>query len=176
MPVEHPSPSERALLAAVESLPDTGEWSCAWVTLAQGRLFTPRPWPASGAPRRGAGGRSFPNALRVARQTNGAYVEGFSYADGTVRAHAWCVDRDGAVLDPTWPPGGSADAYLGVPMTPRFVEAFQQRTLTKTHFVGVLDAQVQAERDADRIRTDGIPDWALVDTGRPLPPLGPPAG
>ncbi|MFJ4672761.1 hypothetical protein [Kitasatospora purpeofusca] len=151
------------MAAGVAGRPD------AAIVLAQGRLFTPTTWPASGAPRRGTTGRCFANALRVAHQVGGAYVEGFVLTDEGLRRHAWSTDTDGAVLDPTWPRGGTAQAYLGVPTAPWFVDAFRQRTLTKTHFVGLLDPQVQTERDAMRIYDHGVPALAVLDIGTPAP-------
>ncbi|MGV9267443.1 hypothetical protein ACWDRR_22580 [Kitasatospora sp. NPDC003701] len=105
----------------------------------------------------------------MARRVGGGYVEGFVLAAGRLRRHAWCVRADGAVLDPMWPRGESAQAYLGVPMAVWFVEAFQQRTLTKTRFAGLLDARVQAERDAGRIYRAGVPSAALLDLGAEVP-------
>ncbi|MFJ3216489.1 hypothetical protein ACIPLC_11275 [Kitasatospora sp. NPDC086801] len=167
MPVDQPTPAERALLTVIEARAEPGALSAVNVVLAQGRTFVPAAWPR-GAPRRGLLGRCHPNALRIARLTGFAYVEGYASVRGTTHPHAWCAGPDGAALDPTWP-DGTATAYLGVPMTTAFVRAFQQRTLTKTVFVGVLDAEVQAVRDATRIFTGGVPDWGLLDIGRPQP-------
>ncbi|MFI9162474.1 hypothetical protein [Kitasatospora aureofaciens] len=159
---------EYALFGAVTAMATTSVCPAARVVLAQGRLFTPAPWPRSGAPRRGASGRCHRNALRVARLLSGVYVEGYALtAEGTARAHAWCATADGTVLDPAWP-GGEARAYLGVPMATEFVLAFQQRTLTKTRFRGVLDEDVQA-RDAGRIYQAGVPLHGRLDVGRPHP-------
>ncbi|MFJ8477699.1 hypothetical protein [Kitasatospora sp. NPDC094011] len=172
MPADQPTRAERDLLSAIEARATPGTPSAPDAVLDQGRLFTPAPWPR-GAPRRGTRERCHPNALRVAQLTGTAYVEGYAYADGTAWPHAWCAGPGGTVLDPTWP-GGAATAYLGIPMTTQFVRAFQQRTTTKTAFVGVLDAEVQTVRDATRVFTDGIPVWGLLDLGRPLPePVGP---
>ncbi|WP_406085889.1 hypothetical protein [Kitasatospora purpeofusca] len=165
-----PTRAERDLIAAARTTTDPDERAAARILLAQGRLFTPGLWPAAGAPRRGAPAHCFANALRVAHRTGGAYVEGFVLAAGSLRRHAWCVRADGAVLDPTWPRGEAAQAYLGVPMAPWFVDAFQQRTLTKTCFLGVLDPRVQAERDAGRIYDAGVPALAVLDLGTPVHP------
>ncbi|MFH9355383.1 hypothetical protein [Kitasatospora sp. NPDC017646] len=159
---------EYALVDAVAALTTTTGCPAARVVLAQGRLLTPAPWPRSGAPRRGAPGRCHRTALRVARLLPGAYVEGYALtAGGTVRAHAWCAAADGTVLDPAWSEGAGR-AYLGVPMAPEFVLTFQQRTLTKTRFLGVLDEDVQA-RDAGRIFQAGVPLHGMLDVGR-IPP------
>ncbi|CAM5668423.1 hypothetical protein BOQ63_000250 (plasmid) [Streptomyces viridifaciens] len=168
MPADLLTADECALVEAVAALTTGAVCPAAHVVLAQGRLFTPAPWPRSGAPRRGAPGRCHRNALRLARLLPGAYVEGYALTtEGTVRAHAWCATGDGTVLDPAWSEGASR-AYLGVPMAPEFVLAFQQRTLTKTRFLGVLDEDVQA-RDAGRIFQAGVPLYAMRDVGR-IPP------
>ncbi|MFD7828481.1 hypothetical protein [Streptomyces sp. MJM8645] len=170
MPLEqHPNPAEHDLLAVIEAWAGSGSLSAPNVVLAQGRFFSPAPWPRR-APRRGLTGRCHPNALRIAQLTGTGYVEGFAFlaAGETAMPHAWCSGPDGLVLDPTWP-DHAATAYLGIPMAIAFVEVFQQRTLTKTAFVGVLDAKVQVARDALRIFTGGIPEHGLLDVGRPLP-------
>ncbi len=86
--------------------------------------------------------------------------------------HAWCSASDGTVLDPAR--DSAALAYLGVPMSWEFVRAFQQRTLTKTWFRGVLDPAVQA-RDAERIFRSGVPLHGMLDCGR-VPPAVEDAG
>ncbi|MFF2951484.1 hypothetical protein ACFVVU_09100 [Kitasatospora sp. NPDC057965] len=54
------------------------------------------------------------------------------------------------------------------------MDVFQQRTLIRTRFVGVLDDRVQTERDAGRIHSDGVPAAALLDIGAASPrPIGP---
>lgn len=165
MPADLLTADECALVDAVAALTTGAVCPAARVVLAQGRLFTPAPWPRSGAPRRGAPGRCHRNALRLARLLPGAYVEGYALTtEGTVRAHAWCATGDGTVLDPAWSEGASR-AYLGVPMAPEFVLAVQQRTLTKTRFLGVLDENVQA-RDAGRIFQAGVPLHGMLDIGR----------
>ncbi|MFE2729308.1 hypothetical protein [Kitasatospora sp. NPDC059327] len=168
MPVDHPTRADHALMAAVEDRVDPDALSAARVIPTQGRLFTPAPWPTRGAPRPAAAGRCHPSTLRAARQVGAVYVEGFAYAHCAAYPHAWCARPDGTVLDPRWPDGAAA-AYLGVPMTITFVEAFQQRILTPTAFVRVFDDQVQAVRDAARIFTGGVPARALVDVGQALP-------
>ncbi|HEY4311124.1 MAG TPA: hypothetical protein VGN12_16870 [Pirellulales bacterium] len=47
------------------------------------------------------------------------YVEGLSVSEnGTGGIHAWCVDADGRVIDPTWP---NAQAYFGIPFQVQYV-------------------------------------------------------
>ncbi|MGW2375407.1 hypothetical protein [Kitasatospora sp. NPDC001683] len=166
MPADLLTAHDHALVTAVTTLATTPGSPAARIVLAQGRLLAPAPWPRSGAPRRGSCGQCHPNALRIAARLPGAaYVEGYALtADGTAQAHAWCATADGTALDPTRPEA-PALAYLGVPMTPAFVLAFQKRTLTKTRFRGVLDPDVQV-RDAGRIYQAGVPTYGVLDVGR----------
>ncbi|MFE5583127.1 hypothetical protein [Kitasatospora sp. NPDC056531] len=169
MPADLLTADDHALVTAVAALGTTVDSPAARVVLAQGRLLAPAPWPRSGAPRRGSSGQCHPNALRIARRLPGAaYVEGYALtADGTAQAHAWCSTADGTVLDLMWPEC-PALAYLGVPMAPAFVLAFQRRTLTKTRLRGVLDPDVQV-RDAGRTYQAGVPIYGVLDVGR-IPP------
>jgi len=58
----------------------------------------------------------FDNSQRLARKQGFRYVEGFALGACCIPVlHAWCVGRDGAVIDatPVW--DGVEAAYLGVP-------------------------------------------------------------
>lgn len=53
------------------------------------------------------------------RRPDLVYVEG--YAAGIIPVlHAWCVDSDGKVVDPTWDDGIGTE-YFGVPFNRAFV-------------------------------------------------------
>ncbi|MER7755278.1 hypothetical protein [Kitasatospora sp. NPDC097643] len=165
---------ERDLIGALRSRASAVRLSAEAVVLAQGRLQSPSGWPA-GMPRRSDGGDCFRNAWRIALKSAAlksvalTYVEGFVLEeDGTVARHAWCADEAGHALDPTWR-DGRARAYAGVGMAAAWVAAVQRRTCTRTRFPGVLDADVQHTRDADRVLTYGVPAMALVPLGRDLP-------
>lgn len=58
------------------------------------------------------------------------YVEGYAYPEGGVLAvhHAWLVDADGNVYDPTWG-GYERGAYIGVAFSPDAV--FRQAVATE---------------------------------------------
>lgn len=63
----------------------------------------------------GAAGACYETAFRLACAENLYYAEGYAcpLAVGVPLMHAWCLDADGAVVDPTWP-DASQTAYLGV--------------------------------------------------------------
>lgn len=60
----------------------------------------------------GADGECFENAARLAAETGLRYFEGLAVCARNPEAlhHAWCVDEDGEVVDPTWTDGV---VYLG---------------------------------------------------------------
>lgn len=68
------------------------------LVLELGRAWTPNPLPDWVT--RGPEGMCFRNAVDLARS------EGFTYVEGIggpwLVDHAWCVDGDGLVVDPTW--------------------------------------------------------------------------
>ncbi|MFI8091527.1 hypothetical protein ACIF9R_24940 [Streptomyces sp. NPDC086080] len=127
----HPvSPAEQALLDWLESNlaveaqlnhDGTAEWkhrSMYELVAAYGRWFTPAALPTEvrALPER----QCFVNAAETEREhPDLAYIEGLALGDGSPlpTLHAWCADRDGQVIDPTWSKlGGSA--YLGIALPP----------------------------------------------------------
>jgi hypothetical protein len=81
--------------------------------LRHGEVWTPQPLPSAYSP--GVPKRCFLNAaLLVAGSEGLRYVEGYAVSDGVGLPihHAWAVDAEGRVVDPTWSVIG--DAYLGV--------------------------------------------------------------
>lgn len=86
-----------------------------WVTAFEGPagelqrfvLAHGREWTAARLPRgvrRGQTGMCFMNATLLAfNRIDLTYCEGWAYRPGLIPLeHAWCVDRGGRVLDPTW--------------------------------------------------------------------------
>ncbi len=74
----------------------------------------------------------FKNAHETAVLHGYDYVEGFAVSFIPV-LHAWCVDNDNNVIDPTWEDG---KAYYGVV----FPLSYVSKTIVKRKAWGVLDA------------------------------------
>jgi len=89
--------------------------------LAHGESFTPGPLPRRYARVRGELGQCYGNAQRIWRASDGQldYCEGYSLGSVIPMLHAWCVEPDGTVVDPTWAWGTDRfeiepDAMFGV--------------------------------------------------------------
>ncbi len=77
----------------------------------------------------------FKNAFYLAdRDEKYIYVEGFATTKhlGLPLLHAWCVDKQGNVYDPTWRDG---DEYYGVPFRMEYV----RKTILRKKTFGVID-------------------------------------
>lgn len=98
--------------------------------LRHGRLFDPKPFPAKYRKwRRGLHG-CFENALELAVEAGGlAYAEGYALpgVGDLPTAHAWCVDADGCVVDPTWHGVLAGREYCGLPLDIRPLWRSHQR-------------------------------------------------
>ena len=69
------------------------------------------------------------------------YVEGYAIGIGSSIGilHAWCVDQDGNVFDPTWKTG---EAYFGIPFKAEYVKrviAERIERLGEEAYFGLLD-------------------------------------
>lgn len=98
------------------------------LVLAHGRAWTPQRRPA--AYRKRAFRQCFRNAFELAQDhPELTYVEGYADAGIIPVEHAWCVDRVGRVVDPTWRAAKTAEsAYFGVALATRWVTARIVRT------------------------------------------------
>ncbi|WP_157529309.1 hypothetical protein [Nocardia sp. NRRL S-836] len=95
-------------------------------------------------------------ASEAVRTPGGVYVEGFVWADGQVRAAAWCGVGTRVVYGPR------ADAYLGVPLAPRFCRRVQQRT-------GAAAVLMSKDSKLLPMLRDGLPPDAILAGGSPGP-------
>ena len=72
------------------------------------------------AGRRAARKQCYMNAYTLtAKDPHMVYVEGWCMAGGYPFGHAWCIDRDGQVVDPTL---REAAGYFGIPLRWRYVQ------------------------------------------------------
>lgn len=70
-----------------------------------------------------------------------AYCEGYALRAGLIPVHhAWCLDPDGVVIDPTWP-HDPANEYWGVSLSTEFLLL----TLSASKVWGVLAERLPAE-------------------------------
>jgi hypothetical protein len=77
-------------------------------------------------------GMCYMNAYRAAAADRSlTYVEGWCHMGLIPIEHAWCIDRDGQVIDPTL---REASGYFGIPFRWRYV----QRTALRTGVYGVI--------------------------------------
>lgn len=98
--------------------------------LRHGQVFPVRAMPPDvpmGLPR-----RCFSNAAELALRERDRFLYCEGYALAVIpTAHAWCLDRDGFVVDPTWPAG---EQYWGV----AFRADYLYRTLLQNRQTGLL--------------------------------------
>lgn len=79
----------------------------------------------------------FCNALHYAQEHGLLYVEGYGISHGMASKglplafeHAWCIDKKGKVVDPTWDDGPDA-SYMGIAFTAKEAVA---RVLVTGHY------------------------------------------
>jgi hypothetical protein len=86
--------------------------------------------------RKGVVKECFKNAAELALETGWTYCEG--YALGTIIPviHAWVIDDEGNVIDPTWEPNGiECREYYGVEIPTDFL----LKTILRREKYGVID-------------------------------------
>lgn len=92
------------------------------LVLECGTMMEPKPLPKTikmGQPR-----VCYANCQRlVLKNRSLTYVEGYAMAAGVSLPlhHAWLLDTDGYVIDPTWEPFGCC--YLGIPLSTAWVKS-----------------------------------------------------
>lgn len=115
--------------------------------------------------RRGGITQPFANALSLARENPEIYTYVEGYAAGSMPTlHAWCVDKDGFVIDPTW----ACDLKKGsdIPGRSVLVQGQMVRTEGKAYF-GIpfeLDYVISTfeKRKAPGILDNWEQNWPLV--------------
>ncbi len=119
---------------------------------------------------RGPSKQCFMNSARAALDSNGklTYVEGQAHIGPLAIAHAWTVDKDGIVRDPTFTagkPGSAVTArgYFGVPFTAEQV----YETMARTGMYGIISHSTNPDLFKDQIRVKKYsPDQPRDDHGR----------
>ena len=110
----------------------------------------------------------FMNASHLAfKRPDLTYVEGKVYCHGIGLDHAWCVDWDGVVHDPTIRDGhdGHISNYFGVP----FKKDYLRKAIVWNRYYGLLDYFVAA-KTAPKLYELGLEagqDWLLAQGARP---------
>ncbi len=109
---------------------DLKYWLLHELVLAEGRFMGTRS-PLSEEYPRGRKRECFKNAYELTARNLLGYCEGF--AMGVIPVlHAWVVDRDGNVIDPTWADGAE---YFGI----EFKRDDVIRVALKTEYYGMMD-------------------------------------
>lgn len=128
----------RWLGMVADFLEAAGVRSLERVVLTHGRAWSAAPLPPAYAHARGVVKECFQNAAQLAFDEPAlTYVEGFAHRY-VPTLHAWCVDSEGRVVDPTWRDELLATwrdaAYVGIPFDTTFV----RRRVLKTKKWGLL--------------------------------------
>ena len=117
---------------------------------------------------RGEQGQCYMNATHLAiERPDLTYVEGKVACHGIGIDHAWCVDWDGFVVDPTIRDGhdGHISGYFGVP----FKTAYLRKALIWNGYYGLLDYWT-AGKTAPQLYELGLEagqQWLLDQPARP---------
>jgi len=117
---------------------------------------------------RGEQGQCFMNSAHLAiANPEMIYVEGKMACHGIGLDHAWCVDADGFVHDPTIRDGhdGHISDYYGVP----FKTDYLRKALVWNKYYGLLD-YFTANKTAPKLYELGLEagqDWLLAQGARP---------
>jgi hypothetical protein len=131
--------------------------------LALGHSFTAQALPPT--VERGTVGQCFANAgLLAVDNPELTYVEGLADCGFLPTAHAWCVDREGRVIDPTWRDCATA-AYFGIAVS---ADALQEH-LQSTGYWGLFDGVLPRRLLDGRLSEFLHPDWVSDDTRALLP-------
>lgn len=86
--------------------------------------------------RYGEKGDCFKNALNFSMFKGLTYCEGYSLIRSIPMLHAWCVDKDNFVVDPTWDEDMNTGIYFGV----KFPSDFVWTIVIKQTVYGILDS------------------------------------
>lgn len=157
--IEDLNESQRCLVQKVES----NGHQLVWPFLRRhGQFFNPQPLPKGIG--RGTIKHCYGNAYRMltrhGRRLGLSYAEGYATTTtSNLHLHAWAIDKQGKVYDPTWKVGS---AYFGVALRTEFVmREIKKRETSGDLYFGFLD---DWERDFPLIKQLGnFPDvWKQI--------------
>lgn len=135
----------------------------ARLMLALGHSFQAQPLPTAFAP--GTVRQCFANAgSLVLNNPHLTYVEGLADCGFLPTAHAWCVDKEGRVIDPTWR-GCATASYFGIPVQ---WEALAEH-LDQTGYWGLFDGILPRRMIEGRLAEFVQQDWITVEMQQLLP-------
>jgi len=135
----------------------------ARLLLALGRSYQAQPLPRMFE--RGPARQCFANAgLLALGNPSLTYVEGLADCGILPTAHAWCVDRAGRVIDPTWSNCAQA-TYFGIPVQ---WEALEEH-LDETGYWGLLDGTIPRRLRDGCLGEFVHPDWTTDEMRELLP-------
>lgn len=129
--------------------------------LEHGKVWMPKALPDD--VERGPSKLCFTNATKLTlARSDLRYCEGLAFSIGFPMHHAWCVDEDGGVVDPTWSDPQDA-SYLGVTFP---VETLIDWT-RRNGVYGLLDTgtgfNTQLAKDEfgwdTKAKMKGLPSW-----------------
>lgn len=93
-------------------------------------------------------GQCYRNSALLAIDGGLTYCEGFAMKEGLIpMEHAWLIDRDGKVIDPTWE---GNNEYFGVAFREDFVMEFAETT----KYYGIGPNLYMIRKDLDAILAD----------------------
>jgi len=109
----------------------------------------------------------FQNAFHLAFEDQSmTYVEGKLSCHGVPIDHAWCIDRNGFVIDPTLEDAGQVMGYFGIPFRTEYV---QKAFVWNGYYCSVLD-YFYANKTAPKLFELGLDagqQWLLDQPHRP---------
>jgi hypothetical protein len=99
------------------------------LVLQHGKLYERKPYPKTW--QKGQPKECYQNAFLLAIEKSLIYCEGWATTGIIPVIHAWCLDVDGKIVDPTW----DGQTYFGIPFKMEWLLVFLQ----KQKYYGLLD-------------------------------------